>query len=127
VLSVRRDTSEVSRTGRREIQSDTAGAGLLVAIALFAWLVTGTQATYSLCDSPVEREAAGGHTTLVGCDGNRTSHAELRGPVRRLFGHRVDLNCSDPLTLQTLSGIGPARAQAIVDERYAGLHRSDID
>ena len=66
MLRGKRDTSEVSRTGRREIQSDTAGAGLLVAIALFAWVVTGTQATDSLCDSPVEREAARVGQSVVG-------------------------------------------------------------
>ena len=104
------------------MQSDTARAGFTLAVGLFAWSVAGTPETGSVCEVPFEREAVGGYTTVVACDGDGSSDAVLRGPARRLFGHRVDLNCSDLLTLQTLVGIGPARAQAIIDERDRGRY-----
>jgi len=102
------------------MQSDTARAGFTLAVGLFAWAVIGTPQLGSVCEVAVEAESVGGYTTVVDCDGAANSDAVLRGPARRLFGHRVDLNCSDPLTLQTLVGIGPARARAIVDERNRG-------
>lgn len=102
------------------MESDTARAGFTLAVGLFAWSVVGTPETGSVCEAPVERAAVAGHTTVVACDGAGGDSAVLRGPARRLFGHRVDLNCGDLLTLQTLVGIGPARARAIVDERNRG-------
>jgi len=102
------------------MQRDTARAGFTLAVGLFAWGVIGTPQADPLCEAPVERESVEGYTTVVACAGSGSRDAALRGPARRLFGHRVDLNCSDPLTLQTLVGIGPARARAIVDERNRG-------
>jgi competence ComEA-like helix-hairpin-helix protein len=104
------------------MQSDTARAGFTLAVGLFAWAVIGTPQAEPLCEAPVERESVEGYTTVVACDGFGSSDAVLRGPARRLFGHRVDLNCSDPLTLQTLVGIGPARAHAIIAERDRGRY-----
>ncbi len=92
-------------------------------VVVFAWAVMGPQARVLVCEAPVEHEAVGGHTTVVTCNGDRTAEAALRGPARRLFGHPVDLNCSDLLTLETLTGIGPARAQAIVEERHRGRYQ----
>ena len=105
------------------METHTTRAGFTLAVGLFAWAVIGTQETAAPCMDPVEREAVGGYTTLVACDGDPSTDAVLRGPARRLFGHPVDLNCSDPLSLQTLMGIGPARAQAIIDERSRGRYQ----
>jgi competence protein ComEA len=105
------------------MEAHTTRAGFTLAVGLFVWAVSGTQEMAAACRGPVEHEAAGGYTTIVACDGEPSTDAALRGPARRLFGHRVDLNCSDPLTLQTLKGIGPARAQAIIDERSRGRFR----
>lgn len=104
------------------MEGHTARAGFILAVGLFAWAVIGTPEMAGRCLAPVERDAVGGYTTVVACDGDGATRAALRGPARRLFGHRVDLNCSDLLTLQTLNGIGPARAQAIVDERRHGRY-----
>jgi len=103
--------------------SHIARAGLAIAIGLCAWTTLATRSIPALCEAPVEREANVGHTTMVGCDGDRSGQPPLRGPARRLFGYRVDLNCSDLLTLETLAGIGPARARAIVAERARGPYR----
>ena len=53
--------------------------------------------------------------------------AALRGPARVLFGQALDLNTSDPLTLQVLPGIGPRRAAAIVEARSAEPLRAVSD
>jgi competence protein ComEA len=52
----------------------------------------------------------------VGC-GAASSPSPLRGPARRLFGLLLDLNRADALTLETLPGVGPVRAAAIVQAR----------
>lgn len=65
------------------------------------------------CAEPAERRARGGHSVEVGCAGG----APLRGPARRLFGLALDPNRADARTLETLPGIGPARARAIAAER----------
>ena len=41
----------------------------------------------------------------------------LEGPLRTLFGLPLDLNRADAATLETLPGIGPSRAGAIVAGR----------
>lgn len=105
------------------MEGHTARAGFTLAVGLFVWAVIGTPETAGPCLAPVERDAVGGYTTVVACDGDLATRAALRGPARRLFGYRVDLNCSDPLTLQTLTGIGPVRAQAIIDERRHGRYQ----
>ncbi len=41
----------------------------------------------------------------------------MRGPARLLFGLRLDPNRADARALESLPGIGPVRAGAIVAER----------
>jgi competence protein ComEA len=41
----------------------------------------------------------------------------VRGPARRLFGLPLDPNRASPASLETLPGIGPARAAAIAAAR----------
>ncbi|MGI9590651.1 MAG: ComEA family DNA-binding protein [Myxococcota bacterium] len=53
------------------------------------------------------------HSRRVSCAGG----APLRGPARLLFGLRLDPNLADAKSLESLPGIGPARAAAIVAER----------
>jgi competence protein ComEA len=53
--------------------------------------------------------------------------APLRGPARVLFGLGLDPNRADAASLEALPGVGPARAQAIVDERAQGAYRSLAD
>ncbi len=44
------------------------------------------------------------------------------GPIRRLFGLPIDVNRADANTLASLPGIGPSRAQAIIEGRpYASV------
>ena len=104
------------------MQYDTVRAAFTLAVGLFAWMVLGTQDAIPVCEAPVESQAIAGYTTAVRCGTGSSTGASLRGPARRLFGHRVDLNCSDPLTLQTLAGVGPARARAIIEERNRGRY-----
>ena len=64
------------------------------------------------------------HPHLVGLN---VAVLTLRGPVRRLFGLPLDPNRADASTLETLPGIGPARAQAIVRERCRRRFESPTD
>jgi competence ComEA-like helix-hairpin-helix protein len=43
--------------------------------------------------------------------------SELQGPARLLYGLRLDLNQVNAKALEALPGVGPARAQAIVQWR----------
>jgi hypothetical protein len=59
-----------------------------------------------------------GWTTAVQCGGDHEHPPEwLRGPARLLFDLPLDLNRADALALQSLPGIGPSRADAIVRAR----------
>ena len=99
--------------------SDPALAALVGAAALLVWGALGPAEREPVCVDPAELAAFGPHTTTVIC-GAAAPGPGLRGPARRLFGRGVDLNCSDPGTLETLPGIGPVRAAAIVAERPFG-------
>jgi len=91
---------------------------------LLAWQLIEDFPAAALCRAPAEAASSiGGHTTAVSCDGDSGAPDSLRGPARRLFGLALDLNCSDAPTLETLPGIGPARAQAIVDARRRVRYR----
>ena len=94
----------------------TAGAGLVLSLALLVHSWPWPREAAPLCTHPVEVLAKAGHTTVVRCDAIG-GHREPTGPVRRLFELPIDLNCADPATLQVLSGIGPSRASAIERER----------
>jgi hypothetical protein len=87
-------------------------AGLVLVCALFAralpWPGTGPEP----CLHPVLRAPA-----EVVCEPAGAPHTRLPGPARRLFDLPIDPNRADALTLETLPGIGPVRARAIIEER----------
>jgi competence protein ComEA len=68
------------------------------------------------CPWPYELAAREAHSVEVGC-APAPSGPPVRGPARRLFALPIDPNRADRTTLETLPGIGPARAEAILDER----------
>ena len=89
-----------------------ASFGLAGLLWLHAW--PRPPAAAEPCAAPVERSAREGHSREVACDG---SGPPLRGPARLLFGQKLDLASADARALDTLPGIGPARAEAILTER----------
>lgn len=84
-----------------------------VALALGA-LALAPEPSAPPCRAPAEIAAAGAHTREVGCDGEG---GPLRGPARLLFGERIDPNRADAATLETLPGVGPGRAAALLEAR----------
>ena len=96
-----------------------------LALALIATAWPGRPAELPACVDPREARSsdssdssdpAGGRwTRAVVCEGDRK--APVRGPARRLFGLGLDANDTDAPTLETLPGIGPARARALVEAR----------
>jgi hypothetical protein len=92
----------------------SSGRAALAVAGLLAWLaLPGAAPELPPCPRPAERQARAGHSLWIGCDGG----PPLRGPARRLFGLPLDPNRADAATLETLPGIGPVRAAAIVAER----------
>jgi competence protein ComEA len=91
-----------------------ARAGGLVALALAAAALAPEPSPVP-CAAPREVASAQGRTIEVGC--GRLAGAELRGPVRVLFGMRIDPNRADAETLESLPGIGAKRAAALVEAR----------
>jgi hypothetical protein len=90
----------------------------LAALLFVAWLPRESSGPEpSHCQSPVERAALADWTREVACGTGAAGLPELRGPARRLFALPLDLNHADAATLETLPGIGPVRAEAIVRER----------
>jgi len=69
------------------------------------------------CPMPRSVGAERGWTRAVACAPPAGGGRPIRGPARALFGLRFDLNEADERLLETLPGIGPARAAAIVAER----------
>jgi competence protein ComEA len=92
--------------------SSTERAGLVLVCALFAlalpWPGTGPEP----CPRPVLRAGA-----EVVCAPAGALHPRLPGPARRLFDLPLDPNRADVVALETLPGIGPALARAIIEER----------
>ena len=72
------------------------------------------------CARPGALDEGERHTRRVSCAGG----ALLAGPARLLFGLRLDPNLADERSLESLPGIGPARAAAIVAERERGRFES---
>jgi hypothetical protein len=80
------------------------------------------------CHQPRERAATEGWTSDVGCGvAARSPATSLRGPARLLFGQRLDLNHADAGALETLPGIGPRRALAILATRSRRPFRDTKD
>jgi hypothetical protein len=89
-----------------------ARAGLVVSCALFALALPRPDARPEPCLQPVLRAPG-----EILCEPGRDGRSRLEGPARRLFGLPIDPNRADAVTLETLPGIGPVRARAIIEER----------
>jgi competence ComEA-like helix-hairpin-helix protein len=108
----------ITRTSHRFAAhpGDRSGfAAFVLSAALFALALPGPSPVNRPCANPVESEARDGHTTAVACTADPGEG--IRGPARRLFGLPIDLNCARVETLETFEGIGPVRAQSIVEAR----------
>ncbi len=95
-------------------EARTARAAYVLACLLFALALPWPQSKAPPCRAPREAAARDGHSSVVRCDGRGP---ELRGPARLLFGLRLDPNRANARALESLPGIGPVRAAAIVAER----------
>jgi hypothetical protein len=114
----------------------TARSAAWLALALLAAAWPGSPASPAACTEPRDAESrfagsrvaesrvagsgdagsgGGRWTRAVVCGGG--ADTPVRGPARRLFGLGLDANATDASTLETLSGIGPARARALVEAR----------
>jgi competence protein ComEA len=112
-----------ARRARSEPQASGVGAaaprawaGWLLASALVVLASAPAPRAPAACEQPREAEARAGHSVAVRC-GAPAAGRPLRGPARRLFSLPIDPNLADAPTLETLPGIGPARAAAILRER----------
>ena len=102
----------MARSGSRD-----ASAAWAVALALWIASAVGPAAPVDPdCAAPRELSGENGHSIAVGCD-DPSVGVPLRGPARVLFGLPIDPNRADAATLESLPGIGPVRARAILDER----------
>jgi len=96
-----------------------ATAAFAVAALLLALALARSEPPRADCAAPQELAAVNGHTRVLGCAASAPGR-EPRGPARGLVGLPIDPNLADAATLETLPGIGPARAAAIVAERSRG-------
>ena len=117
---------EMARRARSEAEpSRGQGAGRSARRAWAAWLAAAALLALAApqeprggadCPQPREAEARAGHSVAARC-GAAGPGRPLRGPARRLFALPIDLGSADAPTLETLPGIGPRRAEAILRER----------
>lgn len=98
----------------------TGGAALACAAVLALLALAPRLREAPPCASP----SAGDAPAQVRC---AAAGPELRGPVRLLFGLRLDANRADAASLEALPGIGPARAAAIAAERCHRAFASAAD
>ena len=96
--------------------SRRARAALAIAALLFAIPLARDAPPPAACPAPSERRAEAGHSVELAC-ASAAAGRPVRGPARRLVGLPIDPNRADAATLESLPGIGPARAQAILGAR----------
>jgi len=89
-----------------------ARAGLVLSCALFALALPRPDTRPEPCPQPVLRAPG-----EVLCEPVGEGRPQLEGAARRLFGLPLDPNRADAMSLETLPGIGPVRARAIIEER----------
>jgi competence protein ComEA len=99
-----------------------ARAALALAAGLLALALPTPSGVSPACPRPAERSDATGRAVVCGGAG-----AALSGPALRVLGLPVDPNRADTLTLETLPGVGPARAAAIVAAREARPFAASAD
>lgn len=107
-----------ARAGGRGAAPERRGsdAALLVCALLYLAALPTSPPPLPPCPWPYELAAREAHSVEVGCAPAPTG-PPVRGPARRLFDLPIDPNRADRTTLETLPGIGPARAEAILQER----------
>ncbi len=91
-----------------------ARAALLFAGLATAAALPGEPSPVAPCRQPAELFAREGRSAEVRCDGRGPA---VRGPARLVLGLRLDPNRASARTLQALPGIGPARAEALLQAR----------
>ena len=96
--------------------SRRARAAFAIAALLFALPFVPDARPPAACPDPSERRAEAGHSAELVCAGGNRGRP-VRGPARRLVGLPIDPNRADAATLETLPGVGPVRARAIVAAR----------
>ncbi len=87
-------------------------AGFVLSLLLLALAWPDGERQPEACAEPVIRAPG-----EVVCATGPEPAPRLEGPLRRLFGRPLDPNRADAIALETLPGIGPARASAIIRER----------
>jgi competence protein ComEA len=101
----------------RAVPARPAGAALALAGWLLALpLIRPVPPQPAGCPAPGELRAEAGHTVELAC-ASLGAAAPVRGPARSLVGLPIDPNRADAATLETLPGVGPARALAILEAR----------
>jgi tRNA threonylcarbamoyladenosine biosynthesis protein TsaE len=91
--------------------------GLVLALLLAGVARLGPGAPPSACDHPVSIEADELGTSGVACPEEGPIATPPHGVGGLLFGHPLDLSVVSSRQLETLPGIGPSRARAIVEAR----------
>jgi hypothetical protein len=94
-----------------------AGAALCLSAALLFLALPEREPHAPRCARPGELASRDGWTLRAGCAPQGEDLPVVRGPARRLFGLPLDPNRASPASLETLPGIGPARAAAIAAAR----------
>ena len=95
---------------------------LLASVLWVVALLPGAQPTapgtpFRPCLNPAATTPTGSPLTEVACGGGPGAGGRLSGAPRLLFGLPLDLNEAGRVALDSLPGIGPRRAAAIVEER----------
>jgi len=88
-------------------------AAWVLAAGLLLWPLLPAPEPEPECARPAALASERVPTVAVRCGGG----PPLRGAARLLFDQRLDANRADAASLETLPGIGPVRAAAIVAER----------
>ncbi|HIL81204.1 MAG TPA: hypothetical protein EYG54_08110 [Myxococcales bacterium] len=108
---------------RGEGAEASSGSGAVVALALWGvgfllgppWVETCARPHACVLPSDGGRRESG--ILEVNCSDGALGGGGLKGPARLLFGLPLDLNGATASDLESLPGIGPARARAIVQAR----------
>jgi len=109
--------SEPQASGAHSDTSRRARAALAIAALLFAPPLVRGAPPPAACPAPHERRGEAGHSVELACAASAAPGRPVRGPARRLVGLPIDPNRADAVTLESLPGVGPVRALAILEAR----------